>query len=156
VQNKLHWAVTGHTAPELIAERADAGKPNMGLTSWKGAKVRKGDVTVAKNYLSQDELIDLNRIVTMYLDYAEDQAKRRRVMHMADWADRLDAFLQFNERDILTNRGKMHKQVADRLAKEEYDRFHERRLLEEAREAEAEDAEFERMAKQIEGTKEYS
>lgn len=157
VQNKLHWAVTGHTAPELIAERADAAKPNMGLTSWKGAKVRKGDVTVAKNYLSHDEVSDLDRIVTMYLDYAEDQAKRKRVMHMADWADRLDAFLQFNEREILTDRGKVQKAVADRLAKDEYDKFYERRLLEEAREAEAEDveidAEFARVAKDIEGKK---
>ena len=156
VQNKLHWAVTGHTAPELIAQRATATQPNMGLTSWKGAKVRKGDVTVAKNYLSQEELRDLNRIVTMYLDYAEDRAKRGRVMHMADWAHRLDAFLQFNEREVLRNRGKVQKAVADRLAKAEYDRFHERRLLEEAREAEAEDVdvEFERVAREIEGKKE--
>lgn len=155
VQNKLHWAITGHTAPELIAERADAAKPNMGLTSWKGAKVRKGDVTVAKNYLTHQEVSDLNRIVTMYLDYAEDQAKRKKAMYMADWAERLDAFLQFNERDVLSNRGKVQKAVADRLAKEEYDKFQERRLLEEAREAEAEDgavdAEFERVAKGIEG-----
>lgn len=158
VQNKLHWAVTGHTAPELIARRADAAKPNMGLTAWKGPKVRKGDVTVAKNYLSQEELSDLNRVVTMYLDYAEDQAKRKKAMHMAQWADRLDAFLQFNEREVLSNRGKVQKAVADRLAKEEYDKFHERRLLEKAREAEAEDAavgaEFDRVAKEIEGKKE--
>lgn len=150
VQNKLHWAVTGNTAPELIAERADAAKPNMGLTSWKGAKVRKGDVTVAKNYLTHEEISDLNRIVTMYLDYAEDQAKRGKVMHMAEWAERLDAFLQFNEREILGDRGKVQKTVADRLAKEEYDKFHERRLLEDARETEAEDAVFDRVAKELE------
>jgi hypothetical protein len=158
VQNKLHWAVTGHTAPELIAERADASKPNMGLTSWKGAKVRKGDVVVAKNYLNHEELNDLNRIVTMYLDYAEDQANRRSVMHMAEWADRLDAFLQFNEREVLGDRGTVQKAVADRLAKAQYDKFHERRLMEDARDAEAKDleidAEFEQVVKEIEGNKE--
>ena len=101
VQNKLHWAITGHTAAELIAERADAQKPNMGLTSWKGAKVRKGDVTVAKNYLNEDEIRNLNRIITMYLDYAEVQAERRQPIYMKDWVQKLDAFLQFNEREIL-------------------------------------------------------
>ncbi|MBM7717441.1 hypothetical protein JOC94_004469 [Bacillus thermophilus] len=92
VQNKLHFAIHGHTASELIMKRADASKPNMGLTSWKGDKVRKQDVVVAKNYLSQEELSDLNRIVTMYLDYAESQAKKKKPMYMKDWAERLDAF----------------------------------------------------------------
>jgi len=89
VQNKLHWAITGHTAAELIAERVDARKPNMGLTSWKGAKVRKGDVTVAKNYLNEEEIRNLNRIITMYLDYAEVQAERKQPIYMKDWVQKL-------------------------------------------------------------------
>lgn len=132
IQNKLHWAATGKTAAELIAERADHGKPNMGLTTWKGAKVRKTDVTVAKNYLHEQEITELNRIVVMYLDFAEDQARRRRVLYMRDWREKLDAFLQFNERDILTNAGKVAKEVADRLAVEQYEKFHAARLKREA------------------------
>lgn len=132
IQNKLHWAATGKTAAELIAERADHTQPNMGLTSWKGAKVRKTDVTVAKNYLREGEIQELNRIVTMYLDYAEDQARRRKVLYMRDWREKLDAFLQFNERDILTNAGKVAKEVADKLALEHYEKFHARRLIAEA------------------------
>lgn len=128
IQNKLHWAVTGKTAAELIAERADHTQPNMGLTTWKGAKVRRTDVTVAKNYLREGEIQELNRIVTMYLDYAEDQARRRKVLYMRDWREKLDAFLQFNERDILTHAGKVAKEVADRLALEQYEQFHARRL----------------------------
>ncbi len=92
----MHYSVHGHTAAELIAGRADASQPNMGLTSFKGAKVRKGDVDIAKNYLSEDEISGLNRIVTMYLDYAEDQAIRQIPMYMADWEEKLDAFLRFN------------------------------------------------------------
>ena len=129
IQNKLHWAATGKTAAELINERADHTQPNMGLTAWKGAKVRKTDVTVAKNYLRENEIAELNRIVTMYLDYAEDQARRRQMLYMRDWREKLDAFLQFNERDILTNAGKVAKEVADRLALEQYDQFQERRLV---------------------------
>ena len=132
VQNKLHWAVTGRTAAEIIAERADAGKPNMGLTTWKGAKVRRADVTVAKNYLKEDEIRQLNRIVTMYLDYAEEQAERRRPLYMRDWRERLDAFLSFNERDILNDAGRVSAEVAQRLALDEYERFETRRLAEEA------------------------
>ncbi len=128
VQNKLHWATTGHTAAELIAGRADADKPNMGLTTWKGAKVRKPDVTIAKNYLAENEIRELNRIVTMYLDYAEDQAIRHQPMYMRDWSGKLDAFLQFNERDVLDNPGKISKEVAERLAFEQYERFHARQL----------------------------
>lgn len=129
IQNKLHWAATGKTAAELINERADHTQPNMGLNSWKGAKVRKTDVTVAKNYLREGEIQELNRIVTMYLDYAEDQARRRQMLYMRDWREKLDAFLQFNERDILTNAGKVAKEVADRLALEQYEQFQERRLV---------------------------
>jgi hypothetical protein len=145
VQNKLHFAISGKTAAELITERADATRPNMGLTSWKGAKVRKGDVTIAKNYLNAKEIGGLNRIVTMYLDYAEDQAKRHRQIFMRDWRKKLDAFLQFNERDILTDAGKVSKTVADQLALEQYAIFHHRRLAVEAeQESLTDDAEFKR------------
>ena len=126
VQNKLHWAVTGKTAAELIAERADAAKPSMGLTTWKNApagKVLKSDVTVAKNYLIEREVKELERIVSMYLDYAENQAARQVPMKMVEWAARLDAFLQFNEYDVLTNAGKVSAEVAKRLAEEHYDEF---------------------------------
>ena len=126
VQNKLEWAITGMTAAELIKDRADANQPNMGLQTWKNSpsgKIRKTDVTVAKNYLSQEELGDLNRIVTMYLDYAEDQAKRQQPMSMAQWAGKLDAFLTFNDRSVLTDVGKVEKKVADALAIEQYEQF---------------------------------
>ena len=106
VQNKLEYAATGHTAPEIIAARADASKDNMGLTNFKGAKVRRGDVTVAKNYMTQEEISTLNLIVNMYLDYAELQAKGRHPMHMADWENKLGDFLRFNGRDVLENFGK--------------------------------------------------
>ena len=126
VQNKLEWAITGMTAAEIIKSRADADQPKMGLTTWKNApqgKIRKADVTVAKNYLSDTELLDLNRIVTMYLDYAEDQAKRHQTMAMSQWANKLDAFLEFNDRDVLKHAGKVEKKVADQLAHEQFDRF---------------------------------
>ena len=130
VQNKLHFAIHGHTASELIMKRADASKPNMGLTSWKGDKVRKQDVVVAKNYLSQEELSDLNRIVTMYLDYAETQAKKKKPMYMKDWAERLDAFLEFNEHEILTNARKNSAKLAEQFANEQYEVFHQQQLAE--------------------------
>jgi hypothetical protein len=126
VQNKLHWAVTGKTAAELIAERADAEKPSMGLTTWKNApkgKVLKSDVSVAKNYLIEPEIKELERIVSMYLDYAENQAARQIPMKMAEWVAKLDAFLQFNEYDVLANAGKVSAEVAKRLAEEQYDKF---------------------------------
>ncbi len=123
VQNKLHWAITGHTAAELIAERASAAKPNMGLTNWKGKKVRQADVTVAKNYLAEEELRSLNRIVTMYLDYAEDQAERHQPMYMRDWAQKLDAFLQFNGREVLRDAGRVSAEVAKTLALSEYEKY---------------------------------
>jgi hypothetical protein len=100
MQNKLHFAATGQTAAELIADRADHTRPNMGLTTWKGAAVRKADVTVAKNYLDEEEISELNRIVVMWLDYAEDQAKRRKQIFLKDWEARLNAFLEFNDRRI--------------------------------------------------------
>lgn len=128
VQNKLHFAIHGHTAAELIEQRADASKDNMGLTTWKGEKVRKGDITVAKNYLTEKEIKSLNRIVTMYLDYAEDQAERRNPMYMKDWEEKLNAFLKFNERDILTGAGSISHEVAKELAEKEYEKFNQKRL----------------------------
>lgn len=150
VQNKLHFAVSGKTAAELISERVDAYKPNMGLTSWKGAKVRPGDVTIAKNYLNAKEIEQLNRIVTMYLDYAEDQARRHRQIFMRDWRQKLDAFLKFNERDILRDAGKVTKEVADKLALEQYERFNAHRLKQEAvAEMLADDAQFKQIEEKI-------
>jgi len=153
VQNKLHYAVSGKTAAELIAGRSDAAKPNMGLTAWRGSKVRRYDVTIAKNYLNGEEMEGLNRIVTMYLDYAEDQAKRHRQIYMRDWRAKLDAFLQFNEREILEDAGKVEKEVADRLALEQNEIFNTHRLHAEAEtEALADDASlefFEEMVKKL-------
>ncbi len=126
-QNKLHFAVTGKTAPELIAGRADASKANMGLTTWKGEVVRKGDVTVAKNYLREKEISELNRIVTMFLDFAEDQAKRRKQIFLKDWRERLDAFLKFNERAVLPSAGTISREDAERRSEAEYAKFEERR-----------------------------
>ena len=128
VQNKLHFAIHGHTAAELIAERVDSSKDNMGLTTWKGNKVRKADISIAKNYLNEKEMKSLNRIVTMYLDYAEDQAERKKPMYMKDWEKKLNAFLEFNDRDILNNAGKISKKVAEQLATEEYEKFNQKRL----------------------------
>lgn len=126
VQNKLHFAIHGHTAAEVIHERADHTQPNMGLTTWKAGPagpIRKADVTVAKNYLSEDELRELDRVVTMFLDYAEDQARRRRAMTMADWVERLDLFLRFNEREVLPDAGRISAGLAELRAAEEYERF---------------------------------
>lgn len=138
VQNKLHYTVTGKTAPELIAERADHTQPNMGLTTWKGAMVRKGDVTVAKNYLREDEIGELNRIVSMFLDFAEDQARRRRQLFLRDWAERLDDFLTFNERPVLDHLGSTSRDAADQRAHDEYERFAARRRTLAEQEAEEE------------------
>jgi hypothetical protein len=126
VQNKLHWAITGKTAAELIAQRADATKPNMGLTTWKNApkgKILKTDIGTAKNYMQEKEIKELERIVTMYLDFAELQASRQIPMKMADWVSRLDAFLQFNEYQILKDAGKVSHAVAMKLAEKEYSKF---------------------------------
>ncbi|ERM83028.1 hypothetical protein P872_06025 [Rhodonellum psychrophilum GCM71 = DSM 17998] len=126
VQNKLHWAITGHTAAELIAQRSDASKPKMGLTNWKNSpegKIIKSDIAIAKNYLSEKEISELNRVVTMYLDYAENQAARQVPMKMTDWIGKLDAFLQFNEYNLLTDAGKMSHKVALKLANKEFDEY---------------------------------
>jgi hypothetical protein len=149
VQNKMLWAVTGQTAAELIADRADPAQPNMGLTSWAGGRVRKQDVTVAKNYLKQEEIESLDR---MYLDYAEDQAQRRRSLTMRDWEDKLDAFLQFNEREVLTHAGKLRADVAEKLALERYRSFDVARHAAERVAADAEDmASLEQTERQLEG-----
>lgn len=132
VQNKLEYAATGHTAPEIIATRADATKDNMGLTSFKGAKVRKADVTVAKNYMTHEEIRTLNLIVNMYLDYAELQAKNHRAMHMADWEEKLNQFLQFNGQEVLQNFGIVKREVAEALAIAEYKKFDTHRRMIEA------------------------
>ena len=147
VQNKLHWAVSGQTAAEIIASRADASKPSMGLTTWKNApqgKILKADVGTAKNYLIEKEIKELDRIVEQYLLYAESQAERQIPMKMTDWVERLDAFLQFNEYDVLTNPGKVSAEVAKRLAEEQYEQF---RVKQDA----AFESDFEREVKRIEG-----
>ncbi|MBI5475448.1 MAG: virulence RhuM family protein [Ignavibacteriales bacterium] len=126
VQNKLHWAITGHTAAELIAERASVSKNKMGLTSWKHSpkgKILKSDVSIAKNYLEEKELAELNRIVSMYLDYAENQAKRHKTMTMNDWVEKLDAFLKFNDYEILKDAGQVSHEVAIALAEEEFEKY---------------------------------
>ena len=126
VQNKLHWAIHGHTAAELVAGNADAKKEHMGLKTWRNAphgKVLKPDVAVGKNYLNEKQMSELNRVVTMYLDYAENQAERAVPMKMADWADKLDAFLQFNEYEILDNPGRVSAAAAKKIAESEYEKF---------------------------------
>ena len=145
VQNKLHFAIHGHTAAELIVERADSTKDKMGLTTWRNApkgKILKPDVVVAKNYLSEKEIKARDRFVTMYLDYAEDQAERGIPMTMADWAKKLDAFLQFNERDLLDHPGKVSAEIAKAFAESEFEKYRivQDRLFE---------SDFDRMIKQL-------
>jgi hypothetical protein len=126
VQNKLHWAITVQTAAEIIASRADSTKENMGLTTWKQGprgSIRSADVGVAKNYLNENELNELNRIVTMYLDYAESQARKAVVMTMKDWIGKLDAFLKFNEHEVLTHPGKVSHDVAISIAERELEKY---------------------------------
>ncbi len=126
VQNKLHWAITGQTAAEIISSRAKAELPNMGLTTWKNSpkgKVLKSDVSVAKNYLNKKEIDELNKIVTMYLDFAEKQASRQIQMNMKDWAERLDAFLQFYDYSVLKNAGSISAEIAKKLVTEQFEKF---------------------------------
>lgn len=126
VQNKMHWAITGQTAAEIISKRAKAELPNMGLTTWKNSpkgKVLKSDVSVAKNYLNKKEIDELNRIVTMYLDYAENQATRQIPMKMKDWVEKLDAFLQFNDYSVLKNAGSISAEIARELATKEFEKY---------------------------------
>jgi hypothetical protein len=126
VQNKLHWAVTGQTAAEIIHTRVNASMPNMGLATWKNApagKILKTDVSIAKNYLEEKEISELNRVVSMYLDYAENQARRNIAMSMADWVQKLDAFLQFNDYQTLKHSGTISHDIAKKLAEERYDQY---------------------------------
>jgi hypothetical protein len=150
MQNKLHFAATGKTAAELISARANHDKPNMGLMSWKGEVVRKADVTIAKNYLNKQEIDELNRIVVMWLDYAEDQAKRRKQVFLRDWETKLGEFLRFNERRVLPNAGNISKEKADARAEAEYQQFEATRRAYIEAEAEREIiAELEDAAKQL-------
>jgi len=150
VQNKMLWAITGKTAAELIEARSDPESPNMGLTAWQGSIVRKQDVAIAKNYLKADEIRDLNEIVTMYLDYAERQARQRKTVTMEQWAEKLDAFLTFNEHELLKHAGKVKAEVAKRIAEQRYDEFDARRRDEEAIAADNEDLkELEELEKRL-------
>ena len=149
VQNKVHWAITGQTAAEIIRHRADSHKDNMGLTNWRGAKMRKQDVVNAKNYLSADELQALNNLVEQYLVFAEGQAMRRIPMNMNDWIKKLDGFLTLNDRDILDHSGKVSHQMAKQLAEQEYDKFHQQRLQYEAIDADEQLDKLSKTAEQL-------
>jgi len=146
VQNKMHWAITGKTAAELITERADSEKPNMGLTSWRGSVPRKDDAVIAKNYLNKNELLALNNLVEQYLIFAEGQAMRRIPMKMKDWIEKLHGFLQLNDRSILQDAGKISHELAQELAEKEYDKFNIKRLKAEA----SADGDFEKAVRLIE------
>ncbi|MBL0716871.1 MAG: virulence RhuM family protein, partial [Desulfosarcina sp.] len=151
VQNKMLWATTGKTAAELIEGRSNSDKANMGLTSWRGSIVRKQDVAIAKNYLNEDEIKDLNEIVTMYLDYAERQARKRQTVTMEEWADKLDGFLEFNEQKILTHAGKVKAEVAKKIAEVRYVEFDNKRKRVEALAADEEDLkQLEEIVRRIE------
>ncbi len=139
VQNKLLHAVTNNTAAEIIVNRADATKPNMNLTNWSGSRVRKQDVIIAKNYLQQNEIKELDRLVSMFLDYAENQAQRRRQLSMSDWKEKVDGFLNFNDYEILKGKGAISRKQANEIAKKRYLEFDEARKKQEALEADAED-----------------
>ena len=145
VQNKMHWAITGQTAAEIVHSRADSKKPNMGLTSWRSAKVRKDDVAIAKNYLNEPELATLNNLVEQYLIFAEGQAMRRVPMHMRDWITKLHGFLTINDRDILPHAGKISHEIAKELAEAEYDKFNLQRI----RQDDMAGGEFEKAIKQL-------
>jgi hypothetical protein len=135
IQNKLCYAVTGHTAAELVVKRCDPNAPNLGLTTWDGDRVRKGDVVVAKNYLSEPELSELNRLTTMFLDFAEDRARRRQEVRMADWVTQTDRFLAFNEREVLDGPGRVSAMSAKEITAERYAEFEQRRRDEESERA---------------------
>jgi len=145
----MHWAITGKTAAEIIHERADSGKPDMGLTTWRGAKVRKQDVAIAKNYLTEEELLALNNLVEQYLIFAEGQAMRRIPMHMTGWIKKLDAFLTLNERDILAHAGKVSHEMAKELAESEYEKFQRKRI----QQKDNVESDFEKAIKQLSGSK---
>ena len=141
IQNKMIFAVTGHTAAELIVSRADPAKPNMALTAWSGNRVRKKDITISKNYLAQEEVSELNRLVTMFLDFAEDRARRRQTLSMNDWIGQTDRFLDFNERNVLTHAGTVSRARMEEIVGERFDEFNTHRREAEAMEAEKEEIE---------------
>lgn len=145
VQNKVHWAITGQTAAEIVHNRVDATKPNLGLTNWRGTVVRKQDVTIAKNYLSEQELAALNNLVEQYLVFAEGQAMRRIPMQMADWVTKLDGFLSLNDRDILTHAGRISHEMALAKAEMEYCKFKEKSAID----SRPVDADFERAVQAL-------
>ena len=149
VQNKMHWAITGKTAAEIIYERAKSTKPNMGLISWRGDTVRKSDVTIAKNYLNEEELSALNNLVEQYLVFAEGQAMRRIPMTMDDWIEKLHGFLQLNDRNILQHAGKISHELAKEHAEAEYEKFRRQRLS-------AYESDFDKMVKKIDTGKKRS
>lgn len=145
VQNKVHWAITGQTAAEIIHNRADAGKPNLGLTNWRGAVPRKQDVSIAKNYLNEEEMAALNNLTEQYLIFAEGQAMRRVPMHMVDWIQKLDGFMTLNDRDILNHAGRISHELAVAKAETEYEKYQSLR----ASDARTVDEDFERAVKQL-------
>ena len=153
VQNKVHWAITGQTAAEIIHQRANSQQQNMGLTNWRGTKVRKQDVGIAKNYLNEEELSALNNLTEQYLVFAEGQAMRRIPMTMADWIKKLDGFLSLNDRDILTHAGKISHQMAKQHAEMEYERFHQQRLSTEAEQDDQHLAELAQSVQKLAGKK---
>ena len=147
VQNKLHWAITGHTAAEIISQRADSSKDNMGLTNWRGDKIRKADVSIAKNYLNEEELTSLNNLVEQYLIFAQGQAMRRIPMYMKDWIEKLNGFLTLNDREILSNAGSISHALAKDNAEKEYEKYkdtQQKMIIE---------SDFEKVIKKIEGKK---
>ncbi|KPA15352.1 toxin Fic, partial [Candidatus Magnetomorum sp. HK-1] len=146
VQNKMHWAITGKTAAEIIYTRANANKPDMGLTNYRGVKVRKQDIVIAKNYLSEGELMALNNLVEQYLIFAQGQAMRRVPMYMKDWIKKLDAFLSINDREILENAGKISHEMAKQIAGDEYEKFNKLRISD----TQSSLSDFDKAIKQIE------
>jgi hypothetical protein len=146
VQNKMHWAITGKTAAEIVSERANSKKPNMGLTSWKGTKPRKQDVSIAKNYLNEEELLALNNLAEQYLIFATGQAMRRIPMYMKDWIEKLHGFLTLNDREILKHAGKISHQLAIDKAEKEYEKFNQAQVN-------AHESDFDKEVKKIEAAK---
>ncbi|MCD4692926.1 MAG: virulence RhuM family protein [Calditrichales bacterium] len=149
VQNKMHWAITGKTAAEIVNERADASKPNMGMTNWRGDKVRKQDVAIAKNYLNEKELLTLNNLVEQYLVFAEGQAMRRIPMTMQSWIEKLNGFLQLNDRNILTHSGAVSLELAAGKAEDEYEKFNVKRISEKDKT----DSDFDKTVKKLDAAK---
>lgn len=149
VQNKMHWAITGQTAAEIIHSRADSDKSNMGITNYRGTKVRKQDIVIAKNYLNDEELTALNNLAEQYLIFAQGQTMRRIPMHMNEWIKKLDGFLTINDRDILNHAGEISHEMAKQLAETEYEKFHSKRLFSSTKQLN----DFDKAVKQIESNK---